>query len=108
MTSEQPPVATFEFPPAGLDAVLEFLKRTRSELRMLRKVRVWPEKLEIFDINGDRFEVTGLGYRTPEITAVLDKLNTNFKRETIHDESTGPYKEFKTGRRYAWAQDRVM
>ena len=36
------------------------------------------------------------------------RRTTAYKRELIHDETDQPYKEFKTGRRYAWAADRVM
>jgi hypothetical protein len=35
-------------------------------------------------------------------------VNTVYNRDTIHDPIAEPYKEFKTGRRYPWAQDRVM
>ena len=37
------PLATHSYTPGGLDAALEFLKRTRSELRTLRKVRLWKD-----------------------------------------------------------------
>ena len=47
--------------PGGLDAALEFLKRTRNELRTLRWVRVWNDHLHIIDVNHDYFEVRGLG-----------------------------------------------
>ena len=56
------PLATHDYVPGGLDAALEFLKRTRSELRTLRKVRIWKDKLQIIDVNKDFFEVRGLGY----------------------------------------------
>src|SRR5205807_4494352 len=56
------PLATHDYTAGGLDAALEFLKRTRSELRTLRKVRVWKDKLHIIDVNKDFFEVRGLGY----------------------------------------------
>ena len=87
---------------------LEFLKRTRSELRMLRKVRISREWVRIFDVNGDWFEVSGVGYADPDVVAILVAVNTPFNRETIHEPVTVEYKEFLTGRRYAWAADRVM
>mgnify|MGYP003390126997 CR=1 FL=1 len=87
---------------------LEFLKRTRSELRMLRKVRVSREWFRIFDINGDWFEVSGVGYADAEIIPILVAVNTPFNRETIHQPTDAEYKEFRTGRRYCWAADRVM
>src|SRR4051794_23270405 len=48
------PLATHDF--AGVDAALEFLKRTRWELRTLRKAHVWKDRLQVFDVNGDSFE----------------------------------------------------
>lgn len=106
--SEPDPLATHAFQPGALDAALEFLKRTRSELRMLRFARVWMDRFRVYDVNGDCFEVTGIGYPDADIVAILNAVNTNFKPESIHAEWAGEYKEFKTGRRYAWAADRVM
>ncbi len=106
--SDPPPKAVFDYAPGQLAAALEFLKRTRSELRSLRMVRVWTERVQIFDINRDLFEIRGLGYADPEVVAVLEMVNTNFKPETIHAPIDAPYKEFLTGRRYPWAHDRVL
>jgi hypothetical protein len=39
---------------------------------------------------------------------VLNSFNTPIDAETIHGSTDAPYKEFKTGRRYPWAADRVM
>lgn len=88
--------------------VLEFLKRTRSELRVLRKVRVYRDRVLVIDVNGDWFEVTSLGYPDPDVVPVLKAVNTNFNKDTIHKPTEDEYKEFLTGRRYAWAADRVM
>ena len=106
--SDIPPLATHEFESGGLDAALEFLKRTRSELRSLNFVRVAKDWVQVLDVNGDSFQITGLGYEQPEIVAVLRFVNTNFKPESIHQPISGPYKEFRTGRRHPWAEDRVM
>jgi hypothetical protein len=102
------PVAIHEFMEGHLDAALEFLKRTRSELRNLRKVRVWKDRLHIFDINGDYFEVRGVGYAEADVVPLLRAVNTAFDPATIHEPTTQEYKEFKTGRRHPWAEDRVM
>jgi hypothetical protein len=102
------PLATHDFVPGALDAALEFLKRTRWELRNLRKVRVWADRLQIFDINGDYFEIRGVGYPDADIAALLRAVNTAFDPATIHEPTTRDYKEFKTGRRHPWAEDRVM
>ena len=106
--SETVPLATHDFQPGQVDAVLEFLKRTRSELRSLRKVRIWTDKLHVIDINGDYFEVRGLGFTDPDVVPVLQNINTAFNKDTIHQSTSEPYKEFNTGRRYTWAHDRVM
>ena len=102
------PLALHNYEPGGLPAVLEFLKRTRDELRMLRRVRVWRDRVQVFDVNGDYFEIRGLGYSQADVTVVLDTINTAYKHKSIHNDIAGEYKEFKTGRRYAWAADRVM
>ena len=93
---------------AGLPAALEFLKRTRSELRMLRWVRVWKDRLHIIDVNRDYFEMSGIGYRDADIIPLLQNLNTAFNPETIHNEIDAEYKEFGTGKCDPWAYNRVM
>lgn len=102
------PLATHRFESGGVDGALEFLKRTRFELRMLRKVRVYCDRLQVFDINGDLFQIDGVGYPDEQIVPLLNHVNTAFKPEHIHDPTDDDYKEFKTGRRYPWAADRVM
>jgi hypothetical protein len=102
------PLATHEYTPGGLDAALEFLKRTRSELRTLRKVRVWPDRLHVIDVNKDYFEIRGLGYGDADVVPLLRNINTAFNPETIHSPTTAEFKEFDTGRRHPWAEDRVM
>ena len=102
------PLATFEFNPGGVEAALEFLKRTRWDLRALRKVHVFRDHLLIFDINGDCFEVRGIGYPDADVVPLLHAVNTAFDPATIHVEMKLEFKEFLTGRRYTWAQDRVM
>jgi hypothetical protein len=102
------PLATHEFVSGGLEAALEFLKRTRAELRQLRRVRVWKDRLQIFDVNGDSFEVRGIGYPDADIIPLLRAVNTAFDPLTIHNELALEYKELKTGRRHPWAEDRVM
>lgn len=102
------PLATLDYAPDGLAAALEFLKRTRSELRTLRKVRVWTDKFHIIDVNKDYFEIRGIGYPDADIVPLLRNLNTAFNPQTIHEPATAEYKEFDTGRRHPWAEDRVM
>jgi len=103
-----PPLATHDFNPGDLPPALEFLKRTRWELRTLRKVRVFRDRLQIFDVNGDYFEVRGVGYSEADIVPLLRAVNTAFDPVTIHDPTNLEYKELLTGRRHPWAEDRVM
>jgi hypothetical protein len=102
------PIATHDFTPGDLPTALEFLKRTRWELRTLRKVHVWKDRLQIFDVNGDHFEVRGVGYPEADIVPLLRAINTAFDPVTIHDPVNIDYKELLTGRRHPWAEDRVM
>jgi hypothetical protein len=71
-------------------------------------VRVATDSVRLFDINGDYFELRGLGYPDADIIPVLRSFDTPFNPESIHAPIAGPFKEFKTGRRYPWAADRVM
>src|SRR6185369_9571706 len=102
------PLAQHDYTEGGLQAALEFLKRTRNELRFLRKVRVWKDKLHVIDVNKDYFEIRGIGYESADIVAVLQNLNTAFDPKKIHESTTLEHKEYDTGRRYCWAEDRVM
>jgi hypothetical protein len=101
-------VATHDYAPGGLEAAVEFLKRTRAELRSLRKVRIWKDKLHIIDVNKDYFEVRGIGYADADIVPLLRMINTAYNPQTLHAPTTAEYKEFDTGRRHPWAEDRVM
>jgi hypothetical protein len=101
-----PPLATHDF--VTLDAALEFVKRTRAELRMLRLVRIWKDKFQIHDVNRDYFEIRGIGYENPDIVPLLKNINTAYNPDTIHNPTDAEYKEFNTGRRHPWAEDRVM
>lgn len=102
------PLATHAYTHGNLDSALEFLKRTRSELRQLRMVRVWKDRFRIYDVNQDSFEIQGVGYPDADIVSLLRKINTAFNPQTIHEPTDDEYKEFKTGRRHPWAEDRVM
>jgi hypothetical protein len=102
------PLATHDFTPGGGDAAREFLKRTRWELRTLRKARVWKDRLQVIDVNGDSFEVRGVGYPDADVIPLLRAVNAAFDPLTIHDPTDLEYKELLTGRRHPWAEDRVM
>ena len=102
------PLASHDYTPGGLDAALAFVKRTRAELRSLRRVRLWKDRLHIIDINKDYFEVRGIGYPDTDIVPLLQNINTAFNPQTIHEPIDAEFKEYDTGRRYPWAHDRVM
>jgi hypothetical protein len=102
------PRAVHDYTADGLTAALEFLKRTRSELRQLRKVRVWKDKFHVIDVNKDYFEIRGVGFENPAIVPLLQNINTAFNPKTIHKPTDAEYKELDTGRRHPWAEDRVM
>ena len=102
------PLATHDFTPGGLDAALAFLKRTRAELRSLRKVRLWSDRFHIIDVNKDYFEMRGIGYADADIIPLLKMINTAYNPDTLHQPAAVEFKEFDTGRRHCWAEDRVM
>jgi hypothetical protein len=102
------PLATHDFAPGDLPAALEFLKRTRWELRPLRKVRAYRDRLQIIDVNGDAFELRGVGYPDPDVIPLLRNVNAAFDPLTIHEPTDQDYKELSAGRRHPWAEDRVM
>jgi hypothetical protein len=102
------PLAVHEYRQGGMDAALEFFKRTRSELRLLRMVRLGRDFVRVYDINGDSFEIRGLGYPDPAVIPLLEDVNAAYNPATIHQPIDADYKELKTGRRHPWAEDRVM
>src|SRR3569623_3272996 len=95
-------VASFGFKSGGLEEALEFLKRLRSELRMVRKVRVYRDRVQIVDVNGDWFEIEGLGYPDAEIVPVLSAVNAAFKRESIHRPTADVFLVFCVGWCFVW------
>src|SRR5688572_16890438 len=99
------PKASHDYAPGQLDAVREFVKRTRAELRSLRWVRVWKDQLHIIDVNKDYFEIRHLGYESPDVVPILKMINTAFDPTKIHEPIERDFKEFDTGRRHPWAED---
>jgi hypothetical protein len=94
--------------PGGLPQTLDFLKRTRSELRPLRRVCVWKDRVHVCDVNRDAFEIIGLGYPDSDIIAVFHEINAAYDPQTVHLPTDAEFKEFNLGRRHPWAEDRVM
>jgi len=101
-------LATHVHEPGGLSQTLEFLKRTRSELRQLRRAYVWKDRLHVCDVNRDVFEIVGLGYADPDIIPLLNSINTAYDPQTLHLPTVAGFKQFKLGRCHPWAEDRVM
>ena len=54
------------------------------------------------------FEILGVGYLNTDVVPLLRMINTAFDPTKIHEPTTLEYKEFDTGRRHCWAEDRVM
>ena len=106
--AERVPLAVHTHRSGHVDETLEFLKRTRSELRILRMVRVWTDRVQVYDVNGDCFEVLCVGYPDADVVPILKAVHTAFDPAMIHTAFDGEYKEFKTGRRHPWAEDRLM
>jgi len=102
------PIASLNYAEGDLQEALEFLKRTRAELRPLHRIHVYKDKIHIIDVNKDYFEIRGVGYPDAEVVPLLQAVNTAFNPATIHDVIQADYKEFGAGRRYTWAHDRVM
>jgi hypothetical protein len=94
--------------PGGLAQTLEFLKRTRCELRQLRRTCAWKDRLQVCDVNRDAFEIVGLGYPDPDIISVFEEINAAYDPQTVHAPTDAEFKEFNLGRRRPWAEDRVM
>src|SRR5579883_1287693 len=78
------PLASHDYRPGEVAAALEFLKRTRWELRQLRWVRVWKDRMHVVDVNRDVFEIRGIGYAEPDIVPLLRMVNAAYDPETIH------------------------
>jgi hypothetical protein len=102
------PLATFRHEPGCLNQTLEFLKRTRNELRQLRWAFVGQDRFLVRDVNGDAFEIVGLGYADPDIVPLLKSINAAYDPQTLHLPVDAEFKEFKLGRCHPWAEDRVM
>ncbi len=69
---------------------------------------MWLDRLQVFDVNKDYFEIRGVGYPDADVLPLLRYVNTAFNPETIHGAFDADFKEFGAGRRYTWAADRVM
>jgi hypothetical protein len=101
-------LASHDYTPGGLQAALDFLKRTRVELRIVRLVRAWKDRIAVIDVNKDSFEIRGIGYAHAEILPLLHEVNAAYDPARVHLPSDAEYKEFPAGRRRPWAEDRVM
>jgi hypothetical protein len=71
-------------------------------------VRLWNDRLRVYDVNRDSFEIQGLGYPDPDVMPLLNSIGTAYDPRTIHLPTEAESKEFKTGRCHPWAEDRVM
>lgn len=101
-------LASHDYTPGGLQAALHFLKRTRVELRIVRMVRAWKDRVAIIDVNKDSFEIRGIGYPDADILPLLHEVNAAYDPARVHLPSAAEFKEFPAGRCHPWAEDRVM
>src|SRR5271166_3837403 len=88
------PLATHEYAPGGLEAAQEFFKRTRAELRELRKVRLWKDRVRVIDVNKDTFEIRGIGYVDADVVPLLRMINAAFNPQTLNQPTEAEYKEY--------------
>lgn len=102
------PIAIHVYRSGELSAALEFLKRARWELREQWMAQVGVDRYRLVDVNKDYFEIRGIGYADPDVVQLLRVVNAAFDPATIQEPTDLEFKEFLTGRRIAWAHDRVM
>ena len=90
--------------------VIRFLRGELNSLRALRRVKIFPERTVVLDINKDGIEFPGLTYGSPVLERLLRELGVMFSSETLHDatQTPGGVKEFDLSARYTWGHDRVM
>lgn len=102
-------LASHHFTAGGLKSALDFLKRTRAELRTVRAVQAWRDHILVIDVNKDCFEIRGLGYADAEIVPLLQEVSAAYDPDRVHlPPPAGEFKEFPAGRCHPWAHDRVM
>ena len=68
------PIAVFDYEPGGLNELFEFLKRTRNELRSIRKIHISTTFLRVIDVNAVEFtainvstKISGIAMRPCQI-----------------------------------------
>jgi hypothetical protein len=101
-------LASYDYTPGGLQTALDFLKRTRAELRIVRAVQAWKDRILVIDVNKDCFEIRGLGYADAEIVPLLQEVSAAYDPDRVHVPPAGEFKEFPAGRCHPWAEDRAM
>ena len=81
-------LADFRYEPGQVDSVREFLKRTRSELRMLRKVFVYRDRMQVF--NGEASAIL------PKVLDDLDAIDFfYYASDHAHQNMMSAYGEAK-------------
>ncbi len=90
--------------------LIQFFRRESANLRILRRLVVYPDKTVVRDVNGDGLEFPGLTYGSATLEVLLRELGVIFSPQTLHNPNATPdgVKEFRLSARWTWAHERVM
>jgi hypothetical protein len=88
---------------------LKHIRFSSERLRAFRRVVLSPEQVTVFDINGDKLSVEGVGWQTDGISELLHGVGASFDPRTVNDPPlSGEDKEYKIVKSDPWGQDRIM
>jgi hypothetical protein len=85
--------------------LIQFFRREAPKLKILRRLRVSPDKTVVLDVNGDAIEFPGLTFDSPGLERLLDDLGVVYSREALSE--AGGVKEFSLGAVWTWGHDSV-
>ncbi len=91
------------------DILAKILQRQRRGFNKANRVRVGPDEVVIYDINGDSFTVTGLGYGDPKLIELLIHLGASFDPRRLGEIPADDPKvrEYELSRSWAWGAERT-
>ena len=84
--------------------LIQFLRRERNKLRLLRKLVVSRDNTVIRDVNGEGIEFPGLTYGCAVLDELLRELGIVFPFKTLHDPESTPdgIREFVLSACWTW------